>query len=65
MKALEIILAKPMDMQSILSCKGGMHCLMAGLSSIGHPHGEAGLSFELGVSADGSVKQNLLEKNVT
>ena len=43
MKALEIIRAKPMDMQSIFPCKGGMHRLMAGLSSIGHLHGEAGL----------------------
>ena len=36
MKALEITLAKPMYIQYILSCGGGMHLLIAGFASIGY-----------------------------
>ena len=43
MKALEITWAKPMYMQCIYPCEGGMHLLIAGLASIGYLHGEAGL----------------------
>ena len=49
MKALEITWAKPMYMQYIFLCDGGMHLLIAGFSSSGYLHGEAGLrelSFE-------------------
>ena len=49
MKALEITWSKPMYMQYIFQCEGGMHLLIAGFASIGYLHGEAGLrelSFE-------------------
>ena len=49
MKALEITWAKPMYMQYILPCGGGMHLLIACFASIGYLHGEAvlrELSFE-------------------
>ena len=65
MKALEITLTKPMDMQYKFPCEGGMHLLMAGFASIGYLHGKAGLRellFESDVSAVGSVKQNLSGK---
>ena len=48
MKALEITCAKPMYMQYIFPCGGGIH-LIAGFASIGYLHSEAGLrelSFE-------------------
>ena len=34
MKALEVTSAKPMDMQCIFPCEGGMHLLMTGFASI-------------------------------
>ena len=43
LKALEITGAKPMYMQCIFPCEGGMHLLIAGFASIGYLHGEAGL----------------------
>ena len=49
MKALEITWSKPMYMQYIFPCGGGMHLLIAGFASMGYLHGEAGLgelSFE-------------------
>ena len=49
MKALEITWSKPMFMQYIFPCGGGMHLLIAGFASIAYLHGEAGLrelSFE-------------------
>ena len=42
--------AKPMYMQCIFPCEGGMHLLIAGFASIGYLHGEARLrelSFEI------------------
>ena len=65
MKALEITCAKPMDMQYISRCKGGMHLLMSGFASIRHLHSERGLrnlSLECDVSTVGSVKHNLSGK---
>ena len=58
MKALEITWAKPMDMQCIAPCKGGMHLLMADFASIRHLHCKTRLrklSFESDVSALGNV----------
>ena len=49
MDALETTWAKPMYMQCIFPCGGGMHLLIAGFASIGYLYGEAGLrelSFE-------------------
>ena len=49
MKALEITLPKPMYMQYIFPCGGGMHLLIAVSAFIGYLHCEAGLrelSFE-------------------
>ena len=49
MNALESTWTKPMYMQCIFPCKGGMHLQLAGFASIGYLHGEAGLrelSFE-------------------
>ena len=49
MNALETTWAKPMIMQCIFPCEGGMQLLIAGFASIGYLHGEAGLrelSFE-------------------
>ena len=49
MNALETTWAKPMYMQCIFPCEGGMHLLIAGFASIGYLHGEARLrelSFE-------------------
>ena len=43
MKALEITWSKPMYMQYIFLCGGGMHLLIAGIANIGYLHGEAGL----------------------
>ena len=43
MKALEITWAKPMYMQYIFPCGGGMYLLIAGFESIGYVHGEAAL----------------------
>ena len=41
-KVLKIIWAKPMIMQYIFPCGGGMHLLIAGFASIGYLHGEGG-----------------------
>ena len=49
MKALEITWAKPMYMQYIFSCGGGMYLLVADVACTGYLYGEAGLrelSFE-------------------
>ena len=49
MNALETTWARPMYMQCIFPCEGGMHLLIAGFASIGYLRGEAGLrelSFE-------------------
>ena len=49
MKALEISWAKPMYMQYIFPCGGGMYLLKAGFASTGYLCGRAGLrelSFE-------------------
>ena len=49
MIALETTWDKPMYMQCIFPCEGGMRLLLAGFVSIGYLHGEAGLrelSFE-------------------
>ena len=65
MKALELTLAKPMDMQCKFPCEGGIHLLMGGFASIGYLHGKAGLRellFECDVSAFGSLKLNLSGK---
>ena len=43
MKAFEITWAKPMYMQYIFRCGGGIYLLIAGFASIGCLHGEAGL----------------------
>ena len=48
-KALKITWAKPMYMNYIFLCEGGMHLLITGFASIGYLHGEArlgDLSFE-------------------
>ena len=44
MNALETTWAKPMYMQCIFQCEGGMHLLIAGFASSGYLHGEAGIS---------------------
>ena len=65
MKALEILLAKAMDMQCISPCKGGMHLLMADFASIRQLHCKTRprkLSFESDVSAARNVKQKLSGK---
>ena len=49
MKALEITWTKPMYMQYMFPCGGGMYLLIAGFASIGYLHCERGLrklSFE-------------------
>ena len=43
MKALEITWAKPMYMQYIFPCGGGMYLLIAAFASIGYLHGEVAL----------------------
>ena len=48
-KALEITWAKPMYMNYIFLCEGGMHLLITGFASNGYLHGKARLgelSFE-------------------
>ena len=52
MSALETTWTKPMYMQCIFPCEGGMHLLIGGFASVGYLHGEAGLrelSFEFAV----------------
>ena len=52
MNALETFWTKPMYMQCIFLCEGGMHLQIAGFASIGYLYGEAGLrelSFEFAV----------------
>ena len=49
MNTLETTWAKPMYMQCIFPCEGGIQLLIAGFASIGYLHGEVGLrglSFE-------------------
>ena len=43
MKALETIWDKPMYMQYIFSCRGGLHLLLAGFASMEYFRGEVGL----------------------
>ena len=43
MKALEITWAKPMYMQYIFPCPGGMYLLIASFASIGYLRGDGGL----------------------
>ena len=40
MNALETIRAKPMYLQCIFPCEGGMHLLIAGFASIRYLHGK-------------------------
>ena len=65
-KALEITWAKPVDLQGVISCEGGMHFLMAVFAGTGYLYGDAGLRellFESDVFAVGSVQQILSGKD--
>ena len=65
-KALEITWAKPVDLQGVIPCEGGMHFLMAVFAGIGYLYGDAGLRellFESDVFAVGSVQQILSGKD--
>ena len=65
-KALEITWAKPIDMEGIIPCEGGMHLLMSVFAGIGHLYGDVGLRellFESDVFAVGSVQQILSGKD--
>ena len=65
-KALEITWAKPVDLQGVISCEGGMHFLMEVFAGIGYLYGDAGLKellFECDVFAVGSVQQILSGKD--
>ena len=65
-KALEITWAKPMELQGVIPCEGGMHLLMCVFATIGYLYGDAGLRellFESDVFAQGSVQQILTGKD--
>ena len=65
-KALEITLAKLVDMQGIMPCEGGIHLLMAVFAGIGHLYDDAGLRellFESDVFSVGSAQQILSGKD--
>ena len=62
MKALEITWAKLMDMQCIYPCKSGMPQVLLALDTFIVRGDSENMSFELDVSAVGSIKQNLSGK---
>ena len=65
-KALEITWAKPVELQGVIPCEGGMHLLMCVFAAIGYLYGDAGLRellFESDVFAQGSVQQILTGKD--